>query len=187
MKTYWPPQPQQGGKPYFLWELQWKDHGAAFSEIYLQLYGYPSSNIKQRNEQLQKAYFEVSLKLYKKFNLMNMNSALVKKDQLAKRMKISQKSFYLICTDSGVLRQIRICVDFAKASPHAFDCNRPDKNCNDVITLKDWVNPKSDAQMQAQRQWDDYYKKSRSDAENAQMEASWNANKAIGQSRPSAQ
>ena len=33
MKTYWPPQPQLGGKPYFLWELQWKDHGAGFSEI----------------------------------------------------------------------------------------------------------------------------------------------------------
>ena len=118
---------------------------------------------------------------------MNMNSGLVKKVQLAKRMKISQNSFYLICTDSGVLRQIRICVDLAKASPNTFDCNRPDKNCNDVITLKDWVNPKSDAQMQAQRQWGDYQRKVRSDAENAQMQASWNVNKAKGQSRPSAQ
>jgi len=51
MKTYWPPQPQKGGKPYFLWELQWKDHGAAFSEIFLQQYHSSfSSNKKQRNE-----------------------------------------------------------------------------------------------------------------------------------------
>jgi len=35
MKLYWPPQPQRGGKPYFLWELQWKDHGSAYGDIVL--------------------------------------------------------------------------------------------------------------------------------------------------------
>jgi hypothetical protein len=51
MKAYWPPQPQKGGKKYFLWDLQWRDHGPAFSELFLQQYPYNfSSNVVTRNQ-----------------------------------------------------------------------------------------------------------------------------------------
>jgi len=35
MNKNWPPQPQIGGRPYFLWEWLWKTHGSAFGDMLL--------------------------------------------------------------------------------------------------------------------------------------------------------
>jgi hypothetical protein len=55
MYNYWPPQPQSGGIPHFIWKYEWESNGHKFANLMLELHpsNYAMYGIKKRNEELQ--------------------------------------------------------------------------------------------------------------------------------------
>lgn len=142
MYNYWPPQPQSGGIPHFIWEYGWETNGHRFAGLMLELHpsNYVMYGVKKRNEELQIEYFRKTVEFYKQLNVRKVPQKSYTKDDFSKLTKIPKNSFYFVCLENGVtFREVRICYKIMSYGLEFRTCAKTVSNCvGDTAVLKDW-------------------------------------------------
>ena len=125
MNNYYPPttNSRSGGfAEYFLWQHEWNKHGKDYATILYKLFPERySGSWDQKSLELQKAFYEDSLRVYKHFpGLQKLTDSTFTRESLAQRLGVSVDSMQLICTNKAshwdrvglgnvYLRELRLC------------------------------------------------------------------------------
>jgi hypothetical protein len=146
MLESWPPQPKKNGNVHFLWDYQWANYGARYADLLLRLRPSDFSYaISARNKEVQIAYFKDTFNAYRNLNVRKVAKSNYTKAEFATLMKLPSTSFYLVCTASGSLREIRICYNITASGFVSRNCHKSTSNCpTGAVNLKGWKNSNQD-------------------------------------------